>query len=286
MEAERDNYQPEDLAAFDPAAANEFVALKLPVSDSRFGPYLQYHLHQNSFARVLDVETLGLQEDYLLGPELYLRLYPMPTWLGSSRNVVGAYSAAAYTVRLGDAIGRAYLETKVEADTGAGRVSDAQIQAGLRVVSPRLGFGRLVYDGTVLYRPANYLNQTDSIGGGGRLRGYPSGQFIGKDLVASNIELRTRSLQLWTVQLGGTLFYDIGHAFDGFANFQPQHGAGFGLRLVFPQLQRGVMRIDWGFPLTPHAYRGAMFDGLVVTFEQAFGMPRLTGRIVDLTNNQ
>ena len=286
MEAEQDSYQPEDLSAFDPAAAREFVSQKLPVTDARFGPYLQYHLYQNSFVRMLDVETLGLQEDYLLGPELYLRVYPMPAWLGSSRTVIGAYSAAAYSVRFGDGLGRAYLATTVEADTTAARVSDSEIHGGLRIVSPRLGFGRLVYDGTILHRPNNYLNQTVSIGGGGRLRGYPSGQFIGKDMIASNIELRTRSLQLWTVQLGGTLFYDIGHAFDGLANFQPQHGAGFGLRLVFPQLERAVTRIDWGFPLTPHAYRGAIFDGLVVTFEQAFAMPRLTGRVVDLTNSQ
>jgi hypothetical protein len=117
------------------------------------------------------------------------------------------------------------------------------------------------------------------------LRGYPSGQFIGKDLIASNVELRTRSLQLWTVQLGGTLFYDVGHAFDGMSGLRPQQGAGFGLRLVFPQLERAVTRIDWGFPLTPHAYRGAIVDGLVVTFQQAFGMPRLTGRVVDLTGS-
>jgi hypothetical protein len=286
MEAEQDRYAPEDLSGFDPAAAAEFVSTKLPVSDVRFGPYLQYHLYQNTYARVLDVETLGLQEDYLLGPELYLRIYPMPTWLGSSRNVVGAYSAAGYTVKLGDALARAYLEAMVETDTTAGRVSDAEIHTGLRIVSPRLGFGRLVYDGTLMVRPYNYLNRTVSIGGGDRLRGYPSAQFVGKDMMASNIELRTRSLQLWTVQLGGTLFYDIGQAFDGFANFRPQHGAGFGLRLVFPQLERAVTRIDWGFPLTPHAYGGAIFDGLVVTFQQAFGMPRLTGREVDLTGSE
>jgi hypothetical protein len=285
MEAAQDQYSPEDLAAFAPVAAAEFVRKKLPVSDTRFGPYAQYHLYQNSFARVLDVETLGLQEDYLLGPELYLRLYPTPTWLGSSRNVLASYAEAAYSAELGDGLLRGYLAATAEIDTSAGRVSDAEIHTGLRIVSPRLGIGRLVYDGTFLHRPFNYLNRTVSLGGGDRLRGYPSGQFIGKDLIASNVELRTRSLQLWTVQLGGTLFYDVGHAFDGMSGLRPQQGAGFGLRLVFPQLERAVTRIDWGFPLTPHAYRGAIVDGLVVTFQQAFGMPRLTGRVVDLTGS-
>ena len=287
MEAEQDQYQPEDLSGFDPAAAAEFVTEKLPVSGARYGPYVQYHLYLNSFTRMLDVDTLGLQEDYMVGPELYLRLYPLPKFLGSSRNVIGAYSAAAFTTRLGDALGRIYLGTTLETDTDAGRMSEAVLQGGLRFVSPRLGIGRLVYDGTILYRPFNDLNQTVSLGGGDRLRGYPSGQFVGKDMIASNIELRTRALQLWTVQLGGTLFYDVGHAFDGFSNLRLQQGAGFGLRLVFPQLERAVTRIDWGFPLTPHAYRGAIAGGLVVTFGQAFGLPRLSGRgVIDLTPDE
>jgi hypothetical protein len=102
-------------------------------------------------------------------------------------------------------------------------------------------------------------------------------------MVVSNLELRTRPLQLWTVQLGGVLFYDIGHASDGFDELRPYHGAGFGLRLVFPQLERAVTRIDWGFPLTPHGTVGSVFDGLVVTFRQAFGAPQLTGRAVSTT---
>jgi len=284
MEAEKDVYAPGDLSAYDPVAANEFINKVLPVTNSRFGPYAQYHFYCNAFDHMLDVETLGLQEDVALGPELWLRFYPLPRVLGSTRNEIGTYAAAAYTAKLGDALARGYATSTLEVDTDAGTISDAQLQAGLRVAAPRLGIGRLIYDGTILARPYNYLNQTSTLGGGDRLRGYPSGQFIGKDLLASNIEFRSRSLQLWTIQLAGVLFYDVGDAFNGFAQLKLKQGAGFGLRLVFPQLERVVTRIDWGFPLTPHTYSGSLFSGLVVTFGQAFGLPTLTGRTVDLVD--
>lgn len=282
MEASTEAYAPDDLAGVDPAAAREFVARELPVSDDRTGPYLQYHLYLNTFDPLLDVETLGLQEDFLLGPSLYLRFYPLPRFLGSSRDVLGTYGALAYTVRAGDALVRAYGGTTIEVDLGVEAISDASVHGGFRMVSPRLGVGRLIQDATVLYRPENYLNARGSLGGDGRLRGYPSGAFLGKDLVASNLEFRSRAVQLWTVQLAGVLFYDVGDAFDEFDDLELKQGAGFGLRLVFPQLERAVTRIDWGFPLTPTPATGGIFDGLVVTFRQAFGMPQATGAGIDV----
>jgi hypothetical protein len=282
MEASRALYSPQLSSGVDPAAAAEFVAEELPVSDVRTGPYVQYHLYLNTFDPLLDVETLGLQEDYLVGPSWYVRVYPLPQFLGSSRDVLGSYSALAYTARAGDALLRGYAAGTVEVDLGTEKISDAAVQGGLRAMTPRLGFGRFVYDGTLLHRPKNYLNQRSTLGGGGRLRGYPSDAFLGKDLWASNLEFRTRALQLWTVQLGGVLFYDAGDAFDGFSDLEVKQGAGFGLRLVFPQLERAVTRIDWGFPLTATPVTGGIFDGLVITFRQAFGMPQVTGREVDL----
>lgn len=277
VEGSQSRYDPLRVDSLDPVVRDEFVREILPVSDSRFGPYAQYHLYLNSYTHLLDVETLGLQEDLLTGPELYLRLYPLPRWLGSTRSLMGVHGAAAYGLRIGDGFGRAYLASTLEVDTASGEAAQSRIQTGLRLISPSFVVGRLFYDGTLLFRPHNYLNARETIGGGDRLRGYPSAAFAGQDLLASNLELRTAALQLWTIQLGGVLFYDVGHAFDGFANLQPRQGAGFGLRLVFPQLERAVTRIDWGFALGPRG-EGSVFEGLVVTFRQAFAMPTLTSR--------
>jgi len=181
-------------------------------------------------------------------------------------------ATGAYTETVGSGIARIYASGGIEHDLDRdGEMRDAFVQGGLRMVSPSFFAGRLVYDGTFLYRPFNYQNRLIALGGDGRLRGYPSQRFLGDNLVASNLELRTRSFQILTVLVGGSLFYDVGDAFDGEA-LDVKHGAGFGLRLLFPQLGRSVMRVDWGFALEPEP-GATIFDGLIITFSQAFGMP-------------
>ena len=56
-----------------------------------------------------------------------------------------------------------------------------------------------------------------SLGGDSRLRGYPSGSFVGKDFVAANLEFRSRPFELLSVQFAGALFFDAGDAFNDFS---------------------------------------------------------------------
>jgi hypothetical protein len=285
VEADRNVYRPKDLSAHDPAAAREFVEDVIPRTETRNGPFLLYHFYLNQFASLLDVETMGLQESFVMGPELYLQFYPLAEVFGATRNVLGYHGGAAYTHKLGRGFMRSYVGGTMEAellDIGGMTVSDSLVQAGVRAVSPPFYIGRLVYDGTALYRFDNYSNASIRLGGDGRLRGYPTGLFIGENLLASNLEFRSRPLMLWTVLVGGALFYDAADAFDG-SDIHLKHGAGFGLRILFPQLDRSVMRIDWGFALTPDPGVTSPFDGLVVTFSQAFGVPRPNGSQINLS---
>ncbi len=282
LKADRDVYRASDLSGHEPAAAAEFVDQVLPVSDTRMGPYVQYHVYLNRFRSLLHVESLGLGEDYALGPQLYARAQPVLRGLGSSRDLLGLYGAVLHTQAVGNGLVRSYATADVFVDAAEGELPDVELTTGLRVLSPRLGFGRLISDTAVLHRPRNYLNRLTALGGGGRLRGYPSDYLVGQDMIAANLELRTRPIALWTVQLAGALFYDVADAFDGWARLEPKQGAGFGLRLVFPMLERAVTRIDWGFALPPHHEDFSVVEGLVVTFRQAFGMPLLTSEGVNL----
>jgi hypothetical protein len=147
------------------------------------------------------------------------------------------------------------------------------VQLNARVVTPRLGFGRVVYDGLLLNHYENYLNDRNTVGGDGRLRGYPPQSFIGKDVVASNVEYRSRPFQVWSVQVGGAVFYDVADAFDGFRDLHLKQSTGLGFRAVFPQAERIVFRADWGVPILSD---GLYFPGtFYATFGQAFDMPRL-----------
>ena len=233
---------------YDHAELAQFAAQNIPESDDRVGPFVQYHGYRSRFIRVLDFQTLGLQEDYRLGHEVYLRVYPMPKALGSSLDVLGLYAAANYTVPIGDGLIRGTVETITEAESTA--LSQASIGGGGQIVTPRLGFGRIVYDVEVLNRYRNYLNQSTYLGGDTRLRGYPSNFFVGSDYFVSSLELRSRPVELLhTVELGGALFYDVGDAAFGWQNLHMNQSLGLGLRALFPQLDRLVFRVDVGFPL-------------------------------------
>jgi len=111
------------------------------------------------------------------------------------------------------------------------------------------------------------------------------GVLSGKDLIVYNLEFRTRPVELFACQLGGAAFFDAGDAADGFDQFHMRQSAGFGFRVLFPQLDRIVFRGDIGFPLGDRTDpnfsppgRFAPFT-IAVAFEQAFSVPGVGGRV-------
>jgi hypothetical protein len=272
--ASRNVFRAHDNSAFGPVASADFAAHAVPVSDTQIGPFFQVRSHANRYITVLDFETLGLQENFINGHDAYLKVAPITTALGSSRNFVSVYAAAAYSVPLGDGLAKAYVELTNELTTSG--VPDGSIDVGTRIASPRTPIGRLHFDARVLNRYANYLNERSAVGGDTRPRGYPSGAFIGKDVVAASLEFRSRAAQILSCQLAGAAFFDTGDAFDGFVKMRLKQSAGFGVRILFPQLDRVVMRVDWGFPLTRGVVPTGGFPGdIVFTFRQAFAVPAL-----------
>jgi hypothetical protein len=253
---------------------NDFVAAYVPVSDNRVGPFVQYHTYSKSYVHLLDFDTLGLQEDYRLGHEAFVNVYPVSHALGSSRDFVGLDASLLYTVKIADGLVRATVESITEAETSA--LTDASIEPSLHIVSPTALIGRFVFDAHLLYRYRNYLNQVSYLGGDTRLRGYPTEFFAGKDMANVNLEFRTRSLDLWTAQAGLVGFYDLGDAFHGFSQLRPYDSIGLGARVLFPQLDRLVVRLDVGFPMG----EGARIPGMspasfFIALSQAFPVPTI-----------
>ena len=262
-------------AGADPRAERELVLTYLPVSDMRVSPFAQLRTHEERYHRTIEIETLALQEDYRLGPEVLLRAYPASSAVGSTRDLVGLKGGVSYTMSLGDGLGRAVVLNTVEYEFESRH--DASIEARARVVTPRLRVGRFVVDGVLRSRYEDYLNRSFVLGGDGRLRGYaPSGfqgSFFGPHVAAINTEFRTSSINILSAEVGLAAFHDAGHAAERFADLSLKQSAGIGFRALFPQLNRTVFRIDWGFPLSPGypPFPGGVF----LSFGQAFAMPEL-----------
>jgi hypothetical protein len=259
-------------ASRDAGAIEDFERAAVPVGEDRVGPFAQWHGYSSDFQRVLDQDTLGLQEDNRLGHDLWVRAYPVLRGLGSTRDFLGVYAAAAYSVALGDGLARASLESTVEEEPD--RIADASLVGALALVTPRLVAGRLFYSAMALNRWRNHLNALSFLGGDSLLRGYPSRYLVGKDLVATNLEYRSRPIEVVSVQLGAVAFYDVGDAFDGFDHVQPKHAVGVGLRAVFPQIERAALRFDVGFPISASPLpAGVAPVSFFFAFHQALSLP-------------
>ena len=237
------NESPQD-PKLDPAKVAEFVRRNVPIGETRFGPFLTLSAYTTNFVTITDFATLGLQEDYRLGHEVYVK--PLAVLPGSTRTLTGWAAGAQYTWALRDGLVKAFSESsgelQLEGGDGKTRLTDASVSGGLHVVTPRLKIGRLVFTATASNRYENYLNSLVVLGGDGRLRGYPTNYFAGKDFVVANFEFRSRPVEVLSCQVGGVLFYDVGDAMTGFDNLRVKQSVGGGLRVLLPQFNRG------GFP--------------------------------------
>ncbi len=274
VEATRNVFRPRGLEGVSDVVRDEFVAAEIPASDRRLYPYVGYSTYSNVFQSVLNVETLGLQENFRSGHDAYVKIYPVFRELASSRSFLGVNAGAALTAPLGDGFARLAAQGTFEASPE--QVYDYNLAVSSRFVSPTTPVGRLHFDSVWFQRFENFLNRQSVLGGESRLRGYPSGAYRGANVMAYNLELRSRPAELWTLQLGAAAFYDSGAVWDEGEVPDFVQDVGVGLRLVFPQLERTGMRFDWAVPLQldPSVGVDSVFPGrFLVTFDQAFGVP-------------
>lgn len=265
----RRQYRTLDLSGLTRDQQAAYVQEYVPVSDSKTGPYLEYHTYSTRYFDVLDLDTMGLTESYQEGHDVTVRVTPVLRALNSSRDHFDLYAAAQYTWKLGDGLARAAIATDTAITTSG--VPDGSVSAALRIATPRFGHGRLVFDARLLNRYANFLNLKSTLGGDTRLRGYPAMMFQGNNLVTANLEYRSDPIEIAAIQFGFTLFADAGDAFDRWGELHLKQSCGMGLRAVFPQLQRSVMRVDLAFPLTQGVLSPSQSHAdVIVTFDQAF----------------
>jgi hypothetical protein len=249
MNLARSSVREIDLGSYSDAERAAFRARYFPVGEDRVYPALAWTTFRNDYLRTLDINTFALQEDYRLGHTVSAEFYPVSKALGSTRDLVGVSASAGYSLPMGDGLVGANVGTFAEQDLEQKTVTDGSVSGGFGAVTPRLGFGRLVMNTSFVNRYKNYLNSQTTTGGNGRLRGYPTSFFLGKDAYFYNVEFRTTSVRLLFAQIGAVAFYDAGDATTGFTNLSPKQSLGAGLRILFPQLNRLVLRADIAFPL-------------------------------------
>ncbi len=195
--------------------------------------------------RVLkNIDTYELSEDFQLG------------WLaqGGVRYAFPLPFAPSHFIEVGGSLRyRFYRWDNLLSVTVAGamrvrpgqEIANRRLAAELTNYSPLFWGGRLVTRVLVDFKANDLDNRQLLLGGSSGLRGTYAEQFGGRNMVLANVEYRAKPLEFWSSWLGIVLFYDVGSAFDSVV--QLTHTTGIGFRILLPQFNREVLRIDFGF---------------------------------------
>lgn len=269
----------DDVPAAVPQEERDAVArLILPRSEDAFGPYVNLTAFRADYARLKDIETLALSEDFQLGPSLVLEArYAAPVF-GPTNHFGEISGRAAYRLLIGGDLLTVTASGALRVQPGvcprdicaaATPLVNEEITASVRNVSPRLGPLRLHVYGRLRARVHDLDRVQVTLGQDNGLRGFPSRDLAGSGLYQVNVELRTVALNLWTIHVGAVAFYDGGDAPARLDQVTWHHDAGVGLRILIPQFNRDVLRLDLAFPFELPA-TGSYVPRFTLGWGQAF----------------
>jgi outer membrane protein assembly factor BamA len=221
----------------------------LPMSETVGSIGAGYVTWSPNFRKFYNVNSLGLVEDFRFGHFLSLSITWANRAFGGTSDFVGVDLAATYQWLLFNN-NIFSVDASHKRRIGMNESVNLFYGAGFRNISPDFWSGRLHVRGALHLIRDSIDNATLTLGGNSGLRGFESEILRGVSRITSNVEYRTRPLELKTIYIGGALFWDSGDVFyEDFADIQMFHSVGAGLRLIFPQGDMKVIRLDFAKPL-------------------------------------
>lgn len=244
-----DFVEPNQQTDLPPALLADFSADVLPQVRRTLFPFVAYHGFSAKHRVYQDLDTFGQSEAVHLGPSLSVAMGAGAVAALSSSNTVFASGALGVALDPLDGLVEAAFEAGARYEDGA--VVNRVLSVRLRMASAPVFFGRLVFRGDATVRKDDVTNALVSLGGNNGLRGYASQAFFGfgSSVAQGTLEWRSSPFAWQSVHLGLATFYDLGSVFVTTSDMVPHHSLGIGVRLLFPQFNRSVYRIDLAAPL-------------------------------------
>ena len=221
----------------------------MPPDRFQLGPTIRLHIFERKFTAKMNLDSYGIREDFRLG------------WGGQSIHGITVVGDQAYTasqqLSWSSLIGKALISLGI---FGGGRLNfGTTFDQGLRdllvdysaMVSRRFSIGRLLMVGRSQFRWRDTINTPVSLGSTTGLRGFIADAFLvpGGDLLRTNIEYRSPPASSALARVGLVTFYDGGSVHRNINELNWRHSVGTGIRVLFPQLNRSVFRLDIGVPI-------------------------------------
>ncbi len=260
------SYVPPPESGLDSARAHWFVRNYLPRSESARYFTAQVKAYQARYQVMRDLDAFALSEDFQLGySTLFQVRWAEPAWSSPTRFVELGATARYRLALLQDlasltvAAAARYMPGSDEEGAPRGWVNK-HLAVELLNYSPPFEGGRFVVRGLLDVSLADLDHRLLLLGGGNGLRGAPAELLSGRNLALMNLEYRTRPVELNTLYLGFVLFYDAGAAFNSDLG-EVTHTAGIGARLLIPQFNQEVIRLDLGLVIGNGRMSADRFSG-------------------------
>jgi len=243
--------RPTLLADFpeDPVLEDAFARDVLPRSERTSVVFAGYEFFEPRYRNTQYVNTFELAEEARMGVSADVKIGGALRAIGSQATFLRLTGSAGYAGAVGtDGLWAVHAAgtTRVE----RGKAIDTTVEGIARLVTPSIGtFGRVVTQAKVSGLFRDTQNQFYTLGGDNGLRGFPIGFFDGDRRAVWNTELRTRSIPILFTRWGAVAFYDVGGTAPSYRSMTLHHDAGVGLRVLTPQINTDVFRIDFAFPL-------------------------------------
>ena len=247
-----------------PTVSAQFKDAIFPRSGTVSALYARYSIFTPTYRIYRDLSTFDLRETVTLGPSASLSLQRSDSLLGSAASRQFWYLSASggWAFALADGLQNVTLGWSGRYRDGVW--SDQSFAAGASGATPviRRALRVVASVGTTILID-DTQNSFSALGGDTGLRGYAVGDLIGKSSVLGHVEVRSMALSVLSLRAGGLVFWDFGdaatpasglgtnldHAINTLLGFRLYHDVGFGLRVLIPQFNTYVLRVDWAFPL-------------------------------------
>lgn len=244
-------------------------SLFVPRSEDASYIYAGYRSFSARYATLKNINRFALTEDYQYGHDVRF----LSRWgnkiFGIDNAFVELDGSAQYRWLFHGGEDLFTVSARVQSRGERGELVNNRFSLLVSNVSPVLGIGRLIAEASAIFRFQDRDNVRSTLGGNSGLRGYESDEFRGRHMVNLHLEYRSLPADLLTVQMGFVAFYDVGHAADELSQLKPRHAVGVGLRVFFPQVNRMVIRADYGIPLSDGGPTG-FGQQFSFSFDQAF----------------
>ena len=226
-----------------------FIEKVLPKDEVESFVTVGFDYFHNHFLTLSDLNTYNLQENIRLGP-----YFQISSDLASSHVLFSTHSFIRARMKY-SFVQKLYKDSFISismssADRYDGQFSDDVYKFGANYSSHRLaGLGRLIMDLRLSTSYGNRDNNRFVLGSGSGVRGVESRFYSGEKGFRANFEFRSSPIELLMFNAGLVLFYDVGAAFDRFADANATHALGLGFRVLAPQVSSIPFRFDLAFPI-------------------------------------